>query len=77
MLVASVLLRVFTLRLRGYQDHSEKYLRYITKTSDQAPHLESFTIHHYSDLGPGLTIRCKRINENWVVCDRDEYPEPF
>jgi hypothetical protein len=74
MLVAFVSLRVFTLRLK--RDHqlqsSEKYLRYITKASHQAPHLESFTIHH----GNNHTFRCKRVNANWVVCDEAEYPAP-
>ena len=72
MLVASVSLRVFTLRLRGDRDHFEKYFRYITKTSDQPPHLESFTIHNDDDY----TFRFKRVNENWVVCDEAEYPAP-
>ena len=73
MLVAFVSLRVFTLRLEGGQLHlSEKYLQYITKASNQAPHLEFFTIHH----GDDHTLHCKRDNENWdwVVCDEAEYP---
>ena len=69
MLVAFVSLRVLTLRLKGDQLHlSEKYLRYITKASHQAPHLEFFTIHYGNDY----TFHCKRVNENWVVCDEAE-----
>ena len=71
MLAAFVSLRVFTLRLGGRKFHpSEIYLRYITKASRQAPHLESFTIH----LGDHYTFRYKRVNENWVVCDEAKYP---
>jgi hypothetical protein len=73
MLVAFVSLRVFTLRLEGDQRHLyEKYLRYITKASHRAPHLEFFTIR-YSD---NYAFRCKRVNANWVVCDEAEYPVP-
>ena len=73
MLAAYVSLRVFTLKLYYHQLHpSEKYLQYITKASDQAPHLESFTIQDEVDY----TFRCKRVNENWVVCDEAEYPAP-
>jgi hypothetical protein len=73
MLAAFVLIRVFTLQLGGKQlQSSEKYLRYITKASHQAPHLESFTTHHGNDH----TFRCKRVNANWVVCDEAEYPAP-
>jgi hypothetical protein len=73
MLVAFVSLRVFTLRLWVNRLHpSEKYLRYITKASNQAPHLEFFTIHHHDDYD----FRFKRVNENWVVCDEAEYPAP-
>jgi hypothetical protein len=73
MLVAFVSLRVFKLQLSGDQLHpSGKYIRYITKASRQAPHLESFTIHHVRDH----TFRCKRVNEIWVVCDEAEYPAP-
>jgi hypothetical protein len=72
MLVAFVSLRVFALRLRGRHHPSEEYLRYITKVSNQAPHLEFFTIRrvYYK------TFRCKRVNENWVVCDEAEYSAP-
>ena len=73
MLVAFVSLRIFTLRLRGYPHPCEEYLRYITKASNQAPHLESFTIHH----GYDHTVHCKRTNENWVVCDAAGYPPPW
>ena len=78
MLVAFVSLRVFTLRLVDNQlQSSEKYLRYITKVyitkvTHQAPHLESFTIHH----GRNHAFRCKRVNANWVVCDEAVYPAP-
>jgi hypothetical protein len=73
MLVAFVSLRVFTLRLRGNRLHvSLNYLRYITKTTHQAPHLEFFTIHNHN-----YTFRHKRINENWIVCDEDEYSAPW
>ena len=76
MLVAFVSLRVFTLQLWGNQRHlSEKYLRYITKASHQAPHLEFFTIYYYYYDGDNI-FRCKRVNANWVVCDEDEYPSP-
>jgi hypothetical protein len=69
MLVAFVSLRVFTLQFGGPRPHhSEKYLRYVTKVSRQAPHLESFTICH---IGVH-TFRCMRVNENWVDCDEDE-----
>jgi hypothetical protein len=75
MLVAFVSLRVFTLQLRAYSYPSEEYLRYITKASHQAPHLESFTIHSiYSNYD--YIFRCKRVNANWVVCDEDECPTP-
>jgi hypothetical protein len=73
MFVAFVSLRVFALKHRGNQRRvSEKYLRYITKASHQAPHLEFFTIHY----GNFYTFDCKRVNENWVVCDEDEYSAP-
>ena len=72
MLVSFVSLRVFTLELWGEELYRiEKYIRYITKTSNQAPHLESFTIKHGA-----YTIRCKRVNKNWVVCDKAKYPAP-
>jgi hypothetical protein len=71
MLVAFVSLRVFTLRLGSRELYpSEKYLKYITNASHQAPHLESFTIH----LGSRYTLRYKRVNENWVVCGEVEHP---
>ena len=70
-IVAFVSLRDFTLDPLGDLIHpSEKYLQYITKASRQAPHLESFTIDH------GPAFRFKQVNENWVVCDEDEYPAP-
>jgi hypothetical protein len=73
MLAAFVSLRVFKLLLKRAQFLSfENYLRYITKASHQAPHLESFTIHH----GHNHTFRCKRVNANWVVCEEAEYPAP-
>jgi hypothetical protein len=73
MLAAFVSLRFFTLQLYGIKPHhSEKYLRYITKASNQAPHLEFFTIRYRDDY----TFRFKRVNENWVVCDEAEYPAP-
>jgi hypothetical protein len=69
MLAAFVSLRVFTIDLGGDQAHSsEKHLRYITKASDQAPHLQFFTIQDR----PEYTFRCKRVGANWVVCDEDE-----
>ena len=69
MLAAFVSLRVFTLDLLGDHHHlSEKYLRYITKASRQAPHVESVTISHRSNHA----FRCKRVNSNWVVCDEDK-----
>jgi hypothetical protein len=72
MLVAFVSLRVFTLDLLGDHHPSEKYLRYVTKVSRQAPHLESFTIHHSDDH-----TRCyKRVNENWIVYDGAKYLAP-
>jgi hypothetical protein len=71
MLVAFVLLQVFTLRLWGNQLHpSDNYLQYITQASDQAPHLGFFTIQD----GEDYTFCSKRVNENWVVCDEAEYP---
>jgi 23S rRNA C2498 (ribose-2'-O)-methylase RlmM len=74
MLVAFVSLRVFTLQLWGNQRHlSEKYLRYITKASHQAPHLEFFTIRYYY-YEDGHIFRCKRVDASWVVCDEVEYP---
>jgi hypothetical protein len=73
MLVAFVSLRVFTLDLLSDQPHpSEKYLRYITKASYQAPQLDFFTIQD----SPEFTFRFKRVDANWVVCDEDEYPSP-
>jgi len=72
MLVGFVSLRDFTLLFRSNQLRpSEKYLRYITKESNQAPHLEFFTICPRDDY----TFCCKRVNENWVVCDEAQYPE--
>jgi len=72
MLAAFVSLRVFTLELGGKQlQSSETYLGYITKASNQAPHLESFTIRHGNDYA----FRCKRVNANWIVCEA-EYPAP-
>jgi hypothetical protein len=71
MLAAFVSLRVFTLWILDHRLHpSEKYPQYITKASDQAPHLESFTIQDDYDY----SLRCKRVNENWVVCDDADYP---
>jgi hypothetical protein len=73
MFAAFVSLRDFTLRLYDSQPQpSEKYLRYITKVSHQAPRLESFTIHHVNDH----TFRRKPVDSNWVVCDNAEYPAP-
>jgi hypothetical protein len=72
MLAAFVSLRVFTIELRGYRHPS---VRYITKASHQAPHLESFTIHSIS-FGNNYTFRCKRVNGNWVVCDETKCPAP-
>ena len=73
MLTAFVSLRVFTLELTGRRPHrSEKYLRYITKVSHQAPHLEYFTIRHANHQ----TFRHKQVNENWVVCDEADYLAP-
>ena len=74
MLAAFVSLRVVTIDLTGGgQPHpSEKYLRYITKVSHQAPHLEYFTIRHANHH----TFHHKQVNENWVVCDEAEYPAP-
>jgi hypothetical protein len=72
MLAAFVSLRVFTLSILDNQLHpTEYYLQYITKASDQAPHLEFFTIQDVDDC----TFCCKRVNENWVVYD-DESPAP-
>jgi hypothetical protein len=70
MLVAFVSLRDFTLELEDERLHlsnrSKKYLRYITKASHRAPHLESFTIHSiYFDNG--YIFRCERVDANWVV----------
>ena len=91
MLVAFVSLRVFTLGHRDDQPHvsnlSEIYLRYITKATNQAPHLEFFTIqsYYYDDddavsddqaVGDDYTFCCKRVNANWVVCEEAEYPTP-
>ena len=80
MLVVFVSLRVFTLQLWGDQlQSSKKYLRYITKSSNQAPHLEFFAIHYYDDdhtVSDDNIFRCKRVNTNWVVCDETEYPVP-
>jgi hypothetical protein len=72
MLVAFVSLRVFTLQLEGYHLRNEDYPRYITKVFDRAPHLDFFTIQD----GDDHTFRCKRVNENYVVCDEAEYPSP-
>ena len=72
MLAAFVSLRVFTLELTGSRSHrSEKYLRYITKVSHHAPHLDSFNINR-----GGNSFRFKRVNANWAVCDEAEYPAP-
>jgi hypothetical protein len=68
MFAAFVSLRNFTLDLLGDHFPSEKYLRYITKSSRQAPHIESVAIRH----GRNHSFRCKRVNENWVICDKDE-----
>jgi hypothetical protein len=68
MFAAFVSLRDFTLDLLGDHHPSEKYLRYITKASRQAPRVESVTIFH----GHDHVFLCKRVNANWVVCDEDE-----
>ena len=69
MFAAFVSLRDFTLDPLGDLIHpSEKYLRYITKASRHAPHVESVTIYH----GSNNAFRCKRVNANWVVCDEDK-----
>ena len=68
MFAAFVSLRDFTLHIMGDHYPSEKYLRYITKASRQAPHVESFTISH----GYNHVFRCERDKENWVVCDEDK-----
>jgi hypothetical protein len=66
MFAAFVSLRVFTIELMDGQPHpSEKYLRYVTKVSRQAPHVESVTIFH----GNNHVFRCERVNTNWVICD--------
>jgi hypothetical protein len=70
MLVSFVSLQVLTLDLMTDHRPPEIYLRYITKVSRQAPHLESFTITY------GHAFRFKRVNENWVVCGEDEEPAP-
>jgi hypothetical protein len=72
MLVACVSLRVFRLELTGDQLHRpKKHLRYVTKVSHQAPHLESFTILSFN-YGDDYSFRCKRVDTNWVICDEDE-----
>jgi hypothetical protein len=68
MFATFVSLRDFSLDLLGVHYPSEKYLRYITNASRQAPNLESVTISH----GRNHVFRCKRDNENWVVCDEDK-----
>jgi hypothetical protein len=66
MLVAFVSLRFFKVKLDGFRPNlPERYIRYITKTTRQAPHLEYFTIHCVKSH----PCCCKRVNENWVVCD--------
>ena len=70
MLAVFVSLRDFTLQLGCPPRHSGEYLRYITKASHRAPHLQSFTIDHYYTH----TFRFKWVNGNWVVCDEAEYP---
>jgi hypothetical protein len=50
MLAALVSRRVFILQLLNRELHlPEKYIRYITKVSDQAPHLELFLVRHGID----------------------------
>jgi hypothetical protein len=65
-LVALVSLRIFILHFISLGLHpAETYIRYITKLSDRAPHLEYFT----ADGGFGRKIHCKRVNRKWVECD--------
>jgi len=71
LLVTSVSLRVF--KICGIEEVSqyrrtEKYLPYISKTSDRAPHLEFFSIFE------GKDYYAKRVCGEWVVCDEAEFP---
>jgi hypothetical protein len=71
LLATMVSLRVFA--LHGFDNgsqytHSEKYLLYITETSDRAPHLEFFAIYEREDH------YAKRVCGKWVICDEAEFP---
>ena len=71
-LTALVSLRVFVLRLlggAGRHNHLEEiYLPLTVKISDQAPHIEYFTI---MDSGSHYW---KRVRGEWKICDKAEYP---
>jgi hypothetical protein len=74
LLATSVSLRVFM--ICGIEDVSqyrrtEKYLPYISKTSDRAPRLEYFAISE------GKDYYAKRVCGEWVVCDEAEFPSRF
>ena len=66
LLAALVSLRLFAFRPESWRP-TEDVLAFITKASDQAPHLECFamsTEDHY----------WKRIGWEWVICNDTEYP---
>jgi hypothetical protein len=69
LLATSVSLRVFMIRgIEGVTQYrrTEKYLPYISKTSDRAPHLEYFSERK--------DYYAKRVCGKWVVCDEAEFP---
>ena len=71
LLATLVSLRVFTIRVIVYSSQhrqTEKYLPYITETSDRAPHLEYFAIFEREDH------YTRRVCGKWDICDEAEFP---
>jgi hypothetical protein len=71
-LTALVSLRIFILHFLGFGFHTaaaETNIRYITRLSDHAPHLEYFTVNVC-----GRKVHCKRVNRKWVECDEAAFP---
>jgi hypothetical protein len=67
LLAVLVSLRLFAFRVYGTSPIGN-VLAFITKASDQAPHLEYFAMEHTKDP------YWKRIGGQWVICDEMEFP---
>ena len=67
LLAVLVSLRLFAFRVYGTSPIGN-VLAFITKASDQAPHLEYFAMWH------NKYRYWKRIGGEWVICDETEFP---